>query len=207
MKIAIYGESGAGKDTSANYLHDEYGFNRLRLAYTIKAAITESEGISFEELEIRKRTEQRLRDAHHEFSDKLGNQKATMNRIKLIANKQSMDFQLLDRPDAPMCILDCRSIEEIDACIENGFTVIMLTKRNKTEYKANHYTEVNLLDNHDIVRRLVESGKVHVIDNNIDKLTEPAIDTPNYYRTDGSVDALEQAIDVIISKLIDKKHE
>lgn len=207
MKIALYGESGAGKDTTANYLHDEYGFNRLRLAYTIKAAVTESEGISFEELEIRKRTEPRLRDAHHEFSNKLGNQKATLNRIKLIANKQSMDFQLLDRPDAPMCIIDCRSIEEIDACIENGFTIVLLTKRNKTEYKANHYTEVNLLDNSDVLRRLVESGKVHVIDNNFDKLTEPAIDTANYYPTDGSVDVLEQAIDVIISKLIDKKHE
>ena len=37
--IALYGMSGSGKDTVADYLRDNYGYVKLRLAKTIKSII------------------------------------------------------------------------------------------------------------------------------------------------------------------------
>lgn len=203
MNFAIYGVSGAGKDTVSNHLSDYYGHRKLRLAHTIKAAICEEYGISFKELEEQKRTNKELRDAHHEYSDVFGGERTTINRIKLIHRKESMDFQLLDSKDEQIVIIDCRTTGEMKAILDNGdYYAILLTKRNKTEYAAGHYTDKQLFDDVEKVQEFIDKydGKVFVIDNNDEPL--------NYrlyapiYRTDGSIAELLSAVDSIVSRTI-----
>lgn len=140
--LFIAGLSGAGKDTISDYLRDYFDYNKLRLSETLKRIITEKENISFEELEVQKRTNPELRKAHTDFGDLLKvNGWINLNRLKLIINRKSMDFLTLDDTN-PTCVCDVRGVDEAITSLQEGLFGIFLTRSNKKEFRSDlHWTD------------------------------------------------------------------
>lgn len=189
QNIFIYGKSGSGKDTVTNFITDNFSYQRIRLAFTIKSIICEKYDLTFDEIEILKRKEKWLREEHHIISDYLGGEKTTLNRIKQLVDKTSMDFHLAHKSQ-PVVVCDVRSFNEASDLLKAGYSGIFL-KRTTSEHKnSEHYTEQNIFDNGQFeqLKGLYDSKLFHVIDNFDKDLDEPLIvnESPGLYQTDGS---------------------
>lgn len=149
----IYGKIGSGKDTIADYLKSYFGYYKFRIADTIKRIITEKRNLTFEQLEILKRTEPEIRDEHLKTGEFMGFE-ANINRCKLIASKNSLDWINLEK-DNDYVICDGRSKEEIEIFLEDGAFGIFLTRETEEYSNPNHWTNQNLITN-GILYELIE---------------------------------------------------
>lgn len=157
--IFLYGMSGAGKDTIANYLMGTSGFIKLRIADTIKRIICEKYDLTFDELELLKRENPKFRKLHNiigslmdnideEYFDETSIKKtASIIRCEQICKGTALDFQHYNKRYLtlkPLVVCDCRTIEEINIFLKAGWTGVFLS-RTTNEYKdINHKTENNL---------------------------------------------------------------
>jgi hypothetical protein len=200
--IFVYGMSGSGKDTISNYLVENYGYMKLRIARTIKQIVCEKHNLTFDELEIQKRINPELRKAHHIVSSYLGKE-ATFNRIKQLLDNTAFDFDYMTKEDLkfiPKVICDVRQLKEAEICLQAGWTGIFLS-RTTNEFKvSSHYTEQNMFLNGELERLNSSSSykkQLKIIYNNDDY--ERQIPFTTTFTTNGSVSKLEQVIDKIIS--------
>lgn len=181
--VFLYGLSGSGKDTIANYLRDEYGYLKMRLAKTIKQIICETNNIEFDMLDIQKRTNPELRIAHWEMGKILDNisQQQTgkdhsLNRLNHILNKTSIEFEILKCIDElPVVICDTRIQDEIETILNfhkelrlkhntsDPMAVGIFLAKNPEEFVGDgkHKTEQNFFQN-GLLEKWIEkySGKV-----------------------------------------------
>lgn len=174
--IFIYGLSGAGKDTISNYLRDNFGYLKLRIAGTIKQYVFETYGFKTqEEFEKSKRINQDVRKAHNIFGEQYDNEgiarsskEATTNRIDSLINKTALEFEISkDMINSPICIVDVRTRFEAERLLNAGFYGIFLTRKNKSEFVDNqHKTEQNIYMNYEF-KQLCDShiNNIILIDN------------------------------------------
>lgn len=160
------GVSGSGKDTLADYLKGYYGYHKMRIADTIKRIICERYNMSFEELEVAKRTNPELRKAHHEVGEWIS---AHINRIDLLCKRKAMDYQHIENSETPICLVDVRGFDEVVKLFENNVHGLFLTRSNTTEFSSNHWTDAGFfnLNGLNIFDKLIEkpSAKIIVVDN------------------------------------------
>ena len=218
--IFIYGMSGSGKDTIANFLQSKYDFIKLRIAGTIKQYVYETYGFkSLKEFEEAKRLIPNIRIAHHTFGyqykkegELLSKEDASLNRLDLIINRELLEFEIDKNLDAkPICICDVRRMCEIEKLLAAGWLGIFLT-RTTNEYKdVKHATDQSIFANGEFMN-LLNSDKYNnqiILIANDDK---PLIDQetkfkPNCFNfeTDGSKELLLSTIDNIINNIHDAK--
>lgn len=221
LNIFLYGLSGAGKDTIANYLRDEYGYLKLRIAGTIKQYVFETNGFeSQEQFEEEKRKRQEVRQQHHTFGKqydedglKLSNREATYNRIQSLINRTALEFEISDEmPLREICIVDVRTFEEAKMFLEAGYMGIFLTRQNKKEFAdTKHKTEQNLFDQ---IEQLPNRENIYIIRNH-DNCKEDSFgwfglnenNVPKFYtfETDGSEVELLEELDICIGYYLDNK--
>lgn len=165
--VFIYGLSGAGKDTIANYLRDKYGYLKLRIAGTIKQYVFETYGFKTqEEFEKAKREIPDVRKAHNIFGkqyDKEGlersNREATENRINAICDKTALEFEIkYNMKDYPICVVDVRNKFEAELLLNRGFHGIFLNRRNNEFADNKHKTEQDMFINGEL-KSLIENLK------------------------------------------------
>ena len=202
INLFLFGMSGAGKDTIADYLRDEYGYLKLRIAGTIKQYVYETYGFKTqEEFETAKRNNPEVRKAHNIFGnqyDKEGidrsNKEASINRVHDLCNRTALEFEIsYDMKNADMCIIDARTIDEVNALLEHGFFGIVLTRRSDEFKVAEHKTEYGIDEN--MMKLFQENKNIFIIDNgNVGIHSECA--------TDGSVEELLEATDYIFGKIL-----
>lgn len=157
--IFVYGLSGSGKDTIANYLRDNCGYIKLRIAGTIKQMILEIAGFKdSKDLEIKKRLNVKVRKAHNVIGnilDSLGilesQQSSSLNRLRLILENGIIESEMISKySKQPKIICDVRTEEEINYILKhthpnNPWIGILLTRRNTSEYAdTKHKTEQKL---------------------------------------------------------------
>lgn len=205
LNIFLFGMSGAGKDTIANYLRDEYNYLKLRIAGTIKQYVYETYGFSTqEEFETAKRNNPEVRKAHNIFGnvyDQEGidrsNKQASINRVHDLCNRTALEFEISnDMKNSDICIIDARTVDEVNVLLEYGFYGIVLTRRSD-EYKlAEHKTEQGI--NEDLLRLFQENPNIYIIDNDNTNVVCDII-------TDGTPEKLLEATDKIISKIIESQ--
>lgn len=172
INIFLYGLSGAGKDTIANYLRDEYGYLKLRIAGTIKQYVFETNG--FENMDVfeeAKRTNPDIRLRHNTFGNQydkegieLSKQEASLNRLQSLINRTALEFEIMEGMDLrEICIVDVRTFEEAKKLLEAGFMGIFLTRQNKKEFaKKDHKTEQNLFSQ---IEELPNKQNIYIIRN------------------------------------------
>lgn len=148
VNIFLYGMSGSGKDTLANYFKNSHLYLKFRCAGTIKQIISEKSNMTFSELEERKRTEKELREAHWKVGDWMGKDGAAVSqRIKNILSRKSVEFDILPSNviENPICFCDVRRMFEVELMLQNGCVGIFLT-RTTPEYKhGKHSTEDSIM--------------------------------------------------------------
>ena len=197
--VFVYGMTGCGKDTVSNWLKDEYNYLKLRIAKTIKQVICENHNISFDELEILKRTNPEIREEHHKVSNYLSMQ-SSLNRCKLLCNGKAMDYEHIPFHEyMPKVICDTRTIFETEIFLKQGWTGIFLT-RTTNEYKnSEHYTEQNILFNGEL-RKIYSKyiNQIMIIENSGNNLK---LDFDFYHITDGTPEDLFDTINLLVSKL------
>ena len=142
QNIFVYGLTGSGKDSVSNYLVENYGYFKLRIADTIKRVICEALNISSEELEEQKRTNSELRMLHHivsqMFDDLAKKPQSSINRVEQLINGKAFDFHnfSVQHDKVLKVICDCRTISEAKKFLEAGWTGIFLSRT--TESVKNH---------------------------------------------------------------------
>lgn len=151
VDIFVWGLTGAGKDTVADFLKSYYNMRKIRIAGTIKQIICEQLNVSFEELEAIKRSDPAIRDKHHEVSAWLGNQISSLNRTYQIAQHNSFDLQLCEDPEKALVVCDVRTIEEATILLDNDFVGIFLERLTDEYRRAGHFTENNMFTNGQLV--------------------------------------------------------
>lgn len=151
INLFLYGMSGSGKDTLANYFKNTHLYLKFRCAGTIKQIISEKAQMSFPELEERKRTEKELREAHWKIGDWMGEDGAAVaQRIKNILSRQSVEFDILPSNvvENPICFCDVRRMFEVELMLQNGCVGIFLTRTTAEDKHGKHSTEDSImLDN------------------------------------------------------------
>ena len=219
LNIFLYGLSGAGKDTIANYLRDEYGYLKLRIAGTIKQYVFETNGFeSQEQFEEEKRKRPEIRQQHHIFGKqydedglKYSNREATYNRIQSLINRSALEFEIIEGMYLrEMCIVDVRTFEEAKMFLEAGYMGIFLTRQNKKEFAdTKHKTEQNLFDQ---IEQLPNRENIYIIRNHENTKDsygwfglENGKPKFNTEETDGSNDNLLETLDICIGKYLDNK--
>ncbi len=217
LNLFLYGLSGAGKDTIANYLRDNYEYLKLRIAGTIKQYVFETYGFKTqEEFEAAKRANPEVRLAHNIFGntyDKDGidrsNKEASINRLNDLINRTALEFEIMDGMQYhDICIVDVRTFDEAKILLDNSYHGIFLTRQNKKEFaKKDHKTEQNIFNqieqlssnkiyiirNHDGAEH-DDYCKFGYIENNIPKFYE--------FTTDGTENALLDTVCIIINNYI-----
>ena len=131
INLFLYGMSGSGKDTLANYFKNSHLYLKFRCAGTIKQIVSEKGQMTFPELEERKRTEKEIREAHWKIGDWMGKDgEAVAQRIKNILSRQSVEFDMLPSNvvQNPICFCDVRRMFEVEIMLENGCVGIFLTR-------------------------------------------------------------------------------
>lgn len=201
LNIFLYGLSGAGKDTIANYLRDNFNYLKLRIAGTIKQYVFETNGFeSQEQFEEEKRNRPEIRKQHHIFGKqydedglKLSNREATYNRVESLINRTALEFEIVrNTKDLPLCIVDAREFNEVETLLNAGFIGIFLTRQNKKEYiDSKHKTEQNLFERLDEFSNKKNIAIIHNHDNaNIFDSEMSELDKKIFsfqtYTTDGS---------------------
>lgn len=180
--IFIYGLSGSGKDTISDFLRDQFGYLKLRIAGTIKQYVFETYGFKTqEEFEEAKRNNPEVRKAHNIFGKQydskgleLSNKEATENRIDSLIQRTALEFEILNNmKEQPICIVDVRNKFEAEKFLNAGFVGIFLNRRNNEYADTNHKTEQNMFRNGelaDILVHLKSNDTVCIVinDNNFD---------------------------------------
>lgn len=165
--VFIYGLSGAGKDTIANYLRDKYGYLKFRIAGTIKQYVFETYGFKTqEEFENAKREIPDVRKAHNIFGKQYdteglerSNHEATENRINAICDKTALEFEIkYNMKDYPICVVDVRNKFEAELLLNRGFYGIFLNRRNTEFADSKHKTEQDMFTNGEL-KSLIENLK------------------------------------------------
>lgn len=170
-KLFTCGASGSGKDTICNYLIDE-GYLRLRLAHTIKQIICEKRNLSFDELEVIKRTVAEIRTEHNDLGDFMNETNGTLNRIDLLERFEALDFEYLkqigwDFKNQPKVYVDVRNYEEANKLFSYGYYGIFLTRQTNEFKNPKHHTEQNMFFNGDLERLIAEQkNNMSIICNN-----------------------------------------
>lgn len=197
MNLFVCGQTNSGKDTISNHLHDKYGYSKLRIARTIKQIICERHCISFDELEVLKRIDKQFRDEHHEVSEMLGNETASINRLKQLIDGSSMDYEYVDFSKSKI-IVDVRTFNEAKLLFEKGYYGIFLTRRTD-EYQAGHYTDKFMFTNGCIDIFFKEfNDRFIIIDNHIVKdVVKPEWELVTI-NTDGTPTNLLETIDLLM---------
>jgi hypothetical protein len=150
IKIFVYGQSGAGKDTFSNYLRDEYKFLKLRIAGTIKQLIAELQDVPFSKLEHIKRLDPNIRIMHQSFGDQYFS--ALRNRVKLLTNGETRDFEIIPKDSYNgVVVCDVREFAEVEILLEAGFTGVFLNRLPKTEYTNKHRSDVDFFDSPEFI--------------------------------------------------------
>lgn len=204
--LFIYGLTGSGKTTVAEYLREYFGYRTFRNAGTIKQIICEKHGWSPEELEENKRENPEIRIEHHTESEYLGKQ-TTLNRCQLLASRRAFEFENIDDPEKQIVIQDVRDSEEAEIYLKNDFVGIFLT-RVTNEFNANHWTDVNIFQT-DAFNRLSKEfpEQLIIIDNPIADIKMLSDDffqgLPDYVKVirlgnNTPKDELLEVIDIII---------
>lgn len=219
--IFVYGLTGSGKDTVSNYLVENYGYLKLRIADTIKRIICESKNISLEELEIQKRINPELRMLHHEVSQILDNiarfPQSSINRVKQLINGTAFDYQHLvtnnnqfNIDEVNKVICDCRTFGEAKEFLDAGWTGIFLSRTTNEFKHESHFTEQYMFTNGQLAEFIEKyKNQVKVIFNRTqdhpddcsvcNKLNTIRL---NRFCTDGSCETLYDAISEIIDDLM-----
>ena len=220
VNIFLYGLSGAGKDTIANYLRDNYEYLKLRIAGTIKQYVFETYGFKTqEEFEAAKRANPDVRLAHNIFGnayDKEGidrsNKEASVNRLNDLINRTALEFEIMDGMQYHnICIVDVRTFDEAKILLNAGYTGIFLTRQNKKEFaKKDHKTEQNIFSQ---IEQLPNNNHIIIIRNHdgaehddyckfgyIDEENK----VPKFYEftTDGTENDLLDTVCIIINNYI-----
>lgn len=158
--VFIYGMSGAGKDTAANYLRDTLGYLKLRIAGTIKQYIFETYGFkNQEEFENAKRTNPEIRKAHNIVGRLIDNeglehtgQAGSLNRLDQLIARTSLEFEIhYNMSDKPLCIVDVRTKDEAEKCLKAGFIGIFLDRRAQEYADRTHKTEQDMFINGELM--------------------------------------------------------
>lgn len=139
--LVVFGASGAGKDTFTNIIVNVFDYFPIRHAGTIKQLIAESYGLSEEELEIKKRQDSELREAHHKMGDTY--HIAIKNRLQMIIDGTAFDFKYKSEHQG-VIMTDGRSLErQMKPLLDSGFNGIFLTRNNyDNEFKSEtHWTD------------------------------------------------------------------
>lgn len=181
LNIFLYGLSGAGKDTIANYLRDEYGYLKLRIAGTIKQFVFETYGFkNMEEFENSKRSNPEVRLRHNTFGsqyDKEGiehtNVEASINRLNDLINRTALEFEISrDMEYAEICITDVRTFEEAKVLLNADFVGLFLTRQNEKEFaKKDNKTELGLIENNKILE-LPNHENIYIIRNHENSIND-----------------------------------
>lgn len=165
--VFFYGMSGSGKDTGSDFLKNIYSYRKVRIADTIKRIICEKENLTFEELEVQKRTDKRLRQLHHDVGDYLDSQNGTMNRIGQIIKHTALDFQFFseeEKESMNIVVCDVREMKEAVEFLKDGWIGICLSR--KTSETSNHRTDISMFDNGQLdVLKEKYPDQLYIVDN------------------------------------------
>ena len=215
--IFVYGMSGSGKDTVANFLRDNYNFMKLRIAGTIKQYVYETYGFkSLEEFEQVKRINSEVRIAHNAFGNyydknamQLSNNLASLNRLQNLIDRKAFEFDMIkDFDKSNVCICDARCIEEIEMLLNAGWYGIFLN-RTTNEYKdSTHRTEQPIYEQ-DSFKTFIELyvKQCYFIDNsnagfnNWVNLVPENTSTDHLLWTDGTNEGLYNSVKTILSDI------
>lgn len=171
--IVLFGLSGSGKDTIANFLEHDLDYFKIRIAGTIKQIIQEFRELSEDELEEAKRINAEVRQQHHDVGDFLGD--ASINRVKLIISGKVMEFKY-KQPHQQVVVHDGRGLErEIKLFLEHPDWVCVFLSRNNIgkEYSnSGHWTEQSKIENAlEFIQKYGFHDKSIVIINNHKEIT------------------------------------
>lgn len=121
--VALVGPLGAGKDTVAKHLVENYGFKRFAFADEIKRSYYAASGHSEEEFKAARGTslEKEIRSGLWEYSDRIKEEKGPLYFINIVVGAIG-DCQ------HPVVVTDIRTIEELDAMRSVGAKVILVLK-------------------------------------------------------------------------------
>lgn len=174
--IFLYGLSGAGKDTLADYLRDNYDYLKLRTAGTIKQFVFETYGFKTQsEFEKAKRTISEVRKAHNKFSSEQyimhsELNTASTNRVKQIIDKESFEFEIVkDLKSKPICVSDVRYLEHIVLLMMAGYKAVFLTRRANEYADTKHESEQYIFNNIESLKVILKCGKkdqIYLVFNN-----------------------------------------
>lgn len=209
----ISGKIGSGKDTIADYLKSYFGYYKFRIADTIKRIICEKRNISFDELEVLKRSNPEIRNEHTDTGDWLGIE-TNINRCELLTNRKALDWQNLNISN-PFVVCDARSLQESEIFLKTGAYGIFLSRLTEEYSKITHWTETNLFTN-GVLKQLINDypeqiivvlnggeyneEELNEIENNMFSLIK--FDTENI-----TGEMLLEAIDSVVTKIIEKENE
>jgi len=205
LKIFVYGMSGSGKDTIANYLKNSLGFMKLRIADTIKRIICEKCDLTFDELELQKRSNKSLRSLHHRVGEYLdtpidiylnnfNDNNGTTNRINQLINGTALDYQhFSDDFIQKTCkvICDVRTFEWSEQLLNAGWIGIFLTRTTPEFKESDNFTEQNIFSNGGIEKlwkSTLDKEKIIIINNDPEVFLN-IYDIP-FILTDGSEEKL-----------------
>ena len=171
--IFLYGLSGAGKDTIANYLRDNYGYIKLRVAGTIKQIIMETNNlVDLDDLEYQKRLKPEIRKAHNLLGtilDSVGelksNPPSSKNRLRLLVRERSLESEMIkDYHTYPKVICDVRTEDELNYILSHtgNYIGILLKRQNRGEYADKKHKTEQYLD----FERYSKLSRIHVLNNN-----------------------------------------
>lgn len=170
--VFLYGLSGAGKDTIANYLRDNYGYIKLRVAGTIKQIIMETNNlVDLDDLEYQKRLKPEIRKAHNLLGtilDSVGelksNPPSSKNRLRLLVRERSLESEMIkDYHTYPKVICDVRTEDEMNYILSHtgNYIGILLKRQNRGEYADKKHKTEQYLD----FERYSKLSRVHVLSN------------------------------------------
>jgi hypothetical protein len=199
----IYGLSGSGKDSIANYLADSYAYVNLKLSRTVKQIICERLNITFNELEILKRENSEIRAMHNEVGNFLDKYNGSINRLKQLIDGRAFDFDYISK-DTSRVISDIRAKEWINILLEAGWKGLFLSRKPNEFQNKQHKTEFYIFDDNEYLNSILEkyNKQIIIIDNNIDNILTTELITKyfdNIYETTGTLQELEETIDIIIN--------
>ena len=146
--IVLFGLSGSGKDTIANFLEYELNYFKIRIAGTIKQIIQENRNMSEDELEEAKRIHSNIRQEHHDVGNYLG--LGTINRVKLIISGKVNEFKYKQSYQS-VVVHDGRGLDrEIKLFLENPDWICIFLSRNNYDKEfrnTQHWTEEGSIEN------------------------------------------------------------
>lgn len=156
LRMFVYGGTGSGKDTVADILKNKHNMAKLRLAFTIKNVIVETQGYGgYADLEFHKRRNPKMRDLHYDISDRLlslstlSNQRHkhySLNVCMSLITRQHGLFDITNKIPLDYVVSDARMMEEILLLLCTGHYGIFLTRRTGEYVCKEHSTETGIYE-------------------------------------------------------------